>query len=256
MRLFSDFDSRVVRQDSCGVEFNSLIADPVGELWYDTPRHPQITIDEAKRLPLRLDRKAEAGWKELGILRDFLVRPGDRIVECGCHHGLTTVMLAAWTGPKGFVRAFDAVLFNALVAKRNLELNMITNAAVYCAAIGGKRQLVNCYNESNVIVRADETAGAVSTVMVTLSDVVQEPPDVLKLDVEGCELEILESSSKLLSSIPKLAIELHTDMLPPDGVSRVLEILKPRPLHVLWEDGSFTRYDGRRISQRVHLFAY
>src|SRR5215472_15444499 len=121
--MFSDFEPRIVRQDSCGVRFNCIIADRVGELWYDNPRHEPISAADALSRPLELDRRAVADWKEMGILRDHLVRPGDSIVECGCHHGLTTIMLASWTGERGFVFAFDAVPLNTAVARRNLELN-------------------------------------------------------------------------------------------------------------------------------------
>lgn len=253
--MFSDFEPRIVRQESCGVKFNSIIADRVGELWYDTPRHETITAEQARSLQLCLDRKAPADWKEMGILRDLVVRPGDRVVECGCHHGLTTIMLASWAGRGGFVWAFDAVPLNTVVARRNLELNRIENAAVYCAAIGGKRRLVNCFNDSNVIVKAGGRTLPSSTIMVRLEDVVQSRADVLKLDVEGCELDILETSASLVSAIPRLAIEVHTDLLPRHGVARILEILKPRRLHILWENGTFESYTDQPIAERVHLFA-
>jgi FkbM family methyltransferase len=253
--MFSDFEPRIVRQESCGVKFNSIIADRVAELWYDTPRHETITVEQARSLRPGLDRKAPAEWKEMGILRDFVVRPGDRVVECGCHHGLTTIMLASWIGEEGFISAFDAVPLNVVIARRNLDLNGIGNAAAYCAAIGGKCQLVNCFNESNVVVKPGERVLPSSTIMVRLEDVVQSPVDVLKLDVEGCELDILESSASLVSTIPRLAIELHTDLLPHNGAARILEILKPRALHILWESGEFAEYSGQLISERVHLFA-
>ncbi|MGH6890399.1 MAG: FkbM family methyltransferase [Rhizomicrobium sp.] len=253
--MFSDFEPRIVRQESCGVTFNSIIADRVAELWYDSPRHETITAEQALKMRLDLDRKAPADWKEMGVLRDLVVRPGDRIVECGCHHGLTTIMLASWTGQSGFVWAFDAVPLNTVVARRNLELNRIDNAAAYCAAIGGTRQIVNCFNESNVVVKPGDRILPSSTIMVRLEDVVQSRVDVLKLDVEGCELDILESSASLISGIPRLAIEVHTDLLPRHGVDRVLEALRPRPLHVLWESGAFEAYSGQPITERVHLFA-
>jgi len=254
--MFSEFEPRIVRQDSCGLKFNCLIADRVGELWYDNPRHKQISMHEALSQPLELDRHAVADWKEMGILRDNLVRPGDSIVECGCHHGLTTIMLASWTGKKGFVFAFDAVPLNAAIARRNLELNRIDNAAVFCAAIGGKTQIVNCFNESNVVVKPGKTVNPSSTVMVRLEDVAPERIDVLKLDVEGCELEILESSAKLLTRIARLAIEVHVDLLPPGGVDRVLVALAGRRLYVLWENGRFEPYKGQKLTERVHLFSF
>lgn len=254
--MISDFESRIVRQNSCGLKYNCLIADPVAELWYDTPRHEQIAAAEALKLPLELDRRAPTDWKEMGILRDHIVRPGDRIFECGCHHGITSIMLAAWTGNKGFVFAFDAVPFNVVVARRNFELNHLTNAAVYCAAIGGKPQIVNWFNDSNVIVKPGERVIANSTIMVRLDDIAQDHIDVLKLDVEGCELDILEASAALIDRIPRLAIELHVDLLPRGGVARVLELLKRRRLHVLWENGTFEPYTGQNLTERVHLFAF
>lgn len=259
--MFSDFDARIVRQDSCGVKFNSIIGDKVGELWYDTPRHPTISMEEALQLPLELNRDADVAWKEMGILRDHIVRPGDSVIECGCHHGLTTIMLASWIGPDGFIKAFDAVLFNALIAKRNLEINGITNAAVYCAAIGGKRRITNYdpgSDGSNVVIQAGRESSALSTVMVTLADVVKGRVDALKLDVEGAELEILETSHDLLRYIPRLAIEVHTDLMPRGSVDRIFILLRKRPLYVLWEDGRYERYANQPLSAepRFHLFSY
>jgi hypothetical protein len=67
------------------------------------------------------------------IIRDHIVFPGSRVLECGSHQGLTTVLFTARSSPSGFAYAFDAVLFNALVTRRNLEINDITNAATCCA---------------------------------------------------------------------------------------------------------------------------
>jgi FkbM family methyltransferase len=254
--MFAEFEPRIVRQDSCGVKFNSIIADKVAELWYDTPRHEEISLGQALGLELRVDPKAAIDWPEMRILRDHIVHRGDTILECGSHHGVTAIMLASWIGPTGFLRTFDAVLFNALVAKRNLEINGIAHAAAYCAAIGGKRCLVNYYDESNVIVRHGPSASPLSTVMVTLDDIIDGPVDVLKLDVEGAELEILEASAELVRRIPRLAIEVHTDLLPKDGIARLLKTLTGRKLYVLWENGRYEPYSGQPITERVHLFSY
>src|SRR6202040_3128932 len=70
--MFSDFEARIVRQESCGVNFNAIIADRVGELWYDTPPHRRLSLQEALELPLAVDRMAAADWKEMGILRDHV----------------------------------------------------------------------------------------------------------------------------------------------------------------------------------------
>ncbi len=190
------------------------------------------------------------------ILREHIILPGSRVIECGCHQGLTTLLAAAWAGPQGVIHAFDAVLFNALVARRNLELNGVTNAVVCCAAIGGERGLVNPYNDSNSIARRDSWVNPSATVMVRLDDVVTSAVDVLKLDIEGAELGVLETSKDLIATIPRLAIEVHTELLLPDDVARIIAGLPNRDLHVLWEDERLETYTGQPINTRVHLFAF
>ena len=56
----------------------------------------------------------------------------------------------------------------------------------------------------------------------------------LKLDVEGCGSDILETSRNVIAKIPRLAIEVHTDLLPEDGIHRILDILQEEPC-VLWK---------------------
>jgi FkbM family methyltransferase len=190
------------------------------------------------------------------ILRDHIALPGSGLVECGSHQGLTTAALAAWVGPDGFVAAFDAVLFNALVTRRNLEINGITNAAAYCAAIGGSRGIVNLYNESNVIVRQDTHIAQASTVMVRLEDVIHGEVDALKLDIEGSELAVVESSAELIRRIPRLAIEVHTDLLPEGGFGRLIAALGDRPIYILDASDQFAPYRGHAVETRVHLFSF
>jgi FkbM family methyltransferase len=253
---FSDFEPYIVRKDSIGVEFNYLVGDETARLWYDTPRSPAIAVGEARSLSMRVKRGVTTDWREMQIIRDHIVLPGSRVLECGSHQGLTTVLFAAWSGPAGFVYAFDAVLFNALVTRRNLEINGITNAAAYCAAIGAARGLVNLYDESNVIVRQDEYVKPASAVMVRLEDVIHGDVDALKLDIEGSELAVVESSAELIRRIPRLAIEVHTDLLPQDGFDRLITALCDRPIYLLDELNRFGPYMGQAVKARVHLFSF
>jgi len=250
------FKPYMVRKESLGIKFNFIIGDAVAQEWYDTPSGVRISPQDARQQPLQLDRAASFEWAEMQIIRDHIALPGTKIVECGSHQGLTAVALASWVGDTGFVSTFDAVLFNAIITRRNLEINRIVNAAAYCAAVGGTRGIVNLYNESNVIVRQDNHITTTGAVMVRLEDLIHDRVDALKLDIEGCELAVLECSAGLIQDIPRLAIEVHTDMLPEDGFYRLIKALGKRPIYLLDDKGAFGVYDGRKVETRVHLFSF
>lgn len=245
-----------MRKDSCGVRFCFIVADRISQLWWDTPRGEPISEDAARSHELQLDREVAIGWHEMAILRDHIALPGSRILECGCHHGLTTIFRAAWTGHEGLVAAFDAVLLNSLIAKNNLELNRIHNAAVYCAAVGDRFGTVDLHNESNVIVKRSDQFHHESNIMVRLDGLFGWQPDVLKLDIEGAELPFVESHREFVAAIPRLAIEVHTDLLPEGGAARLIDHLGDRPLYLLRENGGYAAYRGEPITERVHLFSY
>ena len=67
--------------------------------------------------------------------------------------------------------------------------------------------------------------------VVTLDDEARqlgEPPSVVKIDVEGHELEVLRGARALLASRPVLLLELHLDLLERRGerVEEVVELLR------------------------------
>jgi hypothetical protein len=49
--------------------------------------------------------------------------------------------------------------------------------------------------------------------MVRPSLLFQKPPDGLKLDIEGHELAVIESDNEWIVKIPRLAIEVHSDLI-------------------------------------------
>lgn len=252
-----EFRPYIVRQAIGETRFNFLIGDEVAQLWYDNPRHEELSRDEALRLPFSPSRGDEIGWAEMRILRDRIALPGSELVECGSHQGLTTVALAGWVGKKGFIHAFDAVLKNSSIVAENLALNGIQNACAYCAAIGGEFGMANMRHESNVIVKKTTQAANRNTVMVRLSSLFPSPPVALKLDIEGHELGVIEADARWVSRVRRLAIEVHTDMLGWGGVKRMVSALGDRALYILNEgDDDVRPYRGEKIAERCHLFSW
>lgn len=251
------FQSYIVRKNVGDTAFNFAIADAVAAQWYDTPRSRSLSEDELMTLPFIARRSGDIGWREMEILREKIALPGSHIVECGCHHGFMTIALAAWIGEAGFIDAFDALASNARIASDNLALNGIDNAAVHCAAIGGECGLVQLYDESNVIATKTDRHHKRSAIMIRPSLLFQTPPDGLKLDIEGHELAVIESDSEWIAKIPRLAIEVHSDLIGGSAsVNRLIRALGARPLYILRSDNNLSEYAGEAISESVHLFSW
>jgi hypothetical protein len=85
-------------------------------------------------------------------------------------------------------------------------------------------------------------------------------PTVLKIDVEGFEKQVLQGARKILSTYPKLAMEIHTEQLSQYGatVQDIFGLIDVENYNVWiqWEDDQQPEeYDMRTpIEKRVHLF--
>lgn len=148
-----------------------------------------------------------------------------------------------------------------------------TNARVEHGAVGASPGSLRLYRKSNAsVVPANRLSKAmfnriygVETVRtLALDDYALTrdlSPTVLKLDVEGFEGEALKGASELLSRAPKLAVEIHTELLGRYGTSVEemfgLMSLDRYRVWVQWDERQEpVEFDGRQaITSRVHLFA-
>ena len=237
------FTPYIKKKNVEGVEFDFLIGDPAGMSWYDVDC-------------------TDPDWPEMRFMRDRMVREGDVVFECGGHHGCTAVVLSRWVGTTGKVISFEPHPRNAAILQRNLELNGIRNATLRQCAVGAAPGSVMMRDASNASVTANPNAPRAFTAeLVKLDDFRDEKPTVLKIDVEGFEVEVLKGAAEILKTLPKLAIEVHTPGLGNYGTSveKLLACLD-LPAYQLWvqwdDDNDPVPYDpATPITTRVHLFA-
>jgi hypothetical protein len=104
------------------------------------------------------------------------------------------------------------------------------------------------------------SGGGIEVDLACLDDYMHLNPTFLKIDVEGFEVAVLNGAKRILSTHPKLAIELHTGLLAGYGSSaedifRWIGI-ENYEIWIQWEDGKEPeKYDLRApIVSRVHLF--
>jgi FkbM family methyltransferase len=174
----------------------------------------------------------ETGAYEPGTLALIarLLGPGDAYFDVGANIGLMTLAAAHAVGPGGSVVAFEPHprIFARLV--ENLALNGAGNALALPVALGAtsaERELyafpgVNIGRASLVAATGGVPCGAVA--VRALDAVIAEkrlrPPRLMKLDVEGFELDVLRGAAALLRSAacPVLCVEADDEM-PREGAA-------------------------------------
>ena len=236
-KAVSNFKPYVIKKRLGKVEFDFWIGDIVGKEWYDTD--------------------SIGNTYEMCFVRDMMLTPGDVILECGSHHGYTTLLLAKWAGDSGKVLAFEALKHNCDILQKNMEINKISNVSVYNMAVGdakGKTHISVGYNVNIV-----ENSNGDIVEMINLDEFKDRSPNLIKIDVEGFEVAVLKGAQEILHTKPKLAIEVHTDLLSHynSSVEEIFTLIGASNYNIWiqWSpDKKPQLYKNEEISHRVHLF--
>jgi FkbM family methyltransferase len=147
-----------------------------------------------------------------------LVRPGMIVYDVGANVGFLTLLFAKAVGKEGCVIAFEPVAANSERIGYNAKLNGFTNIIVRLEAVGGSDGTAGFTIGAFPTIGKLQQAGASSSEEVrevpvrSLDSVIKElpPPDLLKIDIEGAEVDCLCGARSLLKeNRPLLLIELH-----------------------------------------------
>jgi FkbM family methyltransferase len=156
----------------------------------------------------RIRLSVVAGNLRIHRLLDRFVRPGATVVDVGANIGYNTLHAARLAGDLGRVVAVEPAPDNLEVLRRNVAAAGARNVVVVPLAAGsaaGMRELfvrgaksavnsffpLSCYAEVTAILRVP---------VVRLDDLVGGPVGVVKIDVEGAELDVLEGMPRILGS--------------------------------------------------------
>lgn len=207
------FRPYITKKQIDGINFDFYVGDPTGQLWYDSG--------------------GAYGEAELCFMRRHVISHGDIIFDVGGHHGWNALIMSRLVGSQGKVFTFEPNPKNAEIIRRNVSLNGCANLTVVNAAIGPRDHEVIVTNGSDTIIKPEKiddrywpedcrrksVSQGITVEMRSLDSYARQHnvfPTLLKVDVEGYEIEVLRGSRSLLSRRPKLCLEIHH----PDALAR------------------------------------
>jgi FkbM family methyltransferase len=137
-----------------------------------------------------------------------VLKPAGVFYDVGANVGFFTVIAAYLSGPNGRVLAFEPVPENVKAIKRNVGLNRFGMVEVHEVAAsrtcGTAELLLAEYAGGAALASAPpppDARGSIRVRTVALDDLVADgcpPPDVVKIDVEGAEIEVFEGMAHIL----------------------------------------------------------
>ncbi len=159
----------------------------------------------------------EAGT--LHVLKSCL-QPGDCFMDIGSNVGLMTVVAAQQVGPTGVVYAFEPEPRVSAILTKNIEINALQNVRVNNFALGSVPGNLMLYPQDEISLgsatltnNAPQAATGINVKVETLDNFLNKNNitkiKMLKIDVEGWELEVLKGARQLLarSVAPILCVE-------------------------------------------------
>lgn len=161
----------------------------------------------------------DSGELERGtrLLIEKLLNPGDCFVDVGANIGMHTLAAARAMGGRGKIIAFEPFGPTKQLLERTIWLNGFSRMAdIHQAAVSNEAGLHQLFlgaaSGHHSIFPLDDSTGMdmppVEVPLVRLCDIIPATQSVqlLKIDVEGAELQVLESATSVIENNPDLAI--------------------------------------------------
>jgi FkbM family methyltransferase len=149
------------------------------------------------------------------------------ILDCGANIGTSCVYFKRLY-PKAKIIAFEANLKIAEILKENLRTNNFKDIEVIDKAVWINEQGVEMGIEDADASSIHKTGNKVRIGSVRLKDYLEKyvPVDMLKVDIEGAELEVLRDCRKSLSNVKNLFVEFHSFAKEKQSLSEIIYILE------------------------------
>jgi FkbM family methyltransferase len=193
-----------------------------------------IRSGHGRGIKLVLDPASEkyywAGKHDVPV-QDVMVRilhPGVTFWDVGAHVGFFSILGARIVGPSGHVHAFEPMPYNRRRLDQAVQLNALKNVDIYPFALSDVNGSAPLYGHRasamwTLVADRGDSEGidvACRTINSLASDL--GDPDVVKIDVEGAELEVLRGG---LETIFRSSATLVVEFADPAKVESARRLL-------------------------------
>lgn len=175
-----------------------------------------LRIDATGRMPGYV--LGTADYEEQLWLAAHLNR-GDTFYDVGANIGFLTLIAAKVVGPEGHAVAFEPLPANVEQLRKNVALNSFANVTVVAAAISdtessGQFSLGRVARDAGKLLETDSSEAGIEVPVTTIDAVVTNTPlpapTVMKIDVEGKEIEALAGALDTIARHrPTVLVEVH-----------------------------------------------
>lgn len=142
---------------------------------------------------------------------DFVPLPGMVIADVGAQYGDYSLMCSRVFSAKK-VLSFEPLPEVFSLFKEAIEINDIENVQPFNCAVSSEDSTMKVYSDGNMARKNGAKEYQVKT--MKLDSVIKEKIDILKIDVEGFEVDVLNGAMEILDDYhPKIIVETHSNSL-------------------------------------------
>ena len=139
---------------------------------------------------------------------------GDVVYDIGANVGFYSLLASVIVGETGHVYSFEPFPENLRELRRHLEMNHIKNCTVIDAAVSSTNGEANFDPSDDRCIGRLAAAGRLRVRTVTLDELALRklirPPNLMKIDIEGAELECLRGAAEVIHvSRPIIFLATH-----------------------------------------------
>lgn len=213
---------------------------------------------------------------EVFILGEYKIQLSNKnpvIFDCGSHIGLSLLYFKSLS-PNARIYSFEPYQKNIRVLERNIQKNHLKKIHLVKAALGSKegKSLFYSTNSNSAswgntlypTTFRDVLTYASTVRVVRLSKYITKHIDLLKMDIEGAELLVLNDIEPHLSHIDNILVEIHNETDPVENrlapINKLLsqngfttKVTKPLTISIVEK---FQKYIRQKHTDRYMMHAY
>lgn len=186
------------------------------KLWIDPEK------DDGVERSLYYTGSYESGT--IGFIRNYL-KKSDCFVDVGANIGLISLEASREVGSQGNVYSFEPHPYTAKILRFNISLNSMENIKAIEKGVGSEKGEAKIYDRWDInrggasLLSSNSDQEGFDIQVVTLDEVFENiKVSMIKIDVEGFELEVLKGAKRILSSVnpPIIIVECVKEKEHPD----------------------------------------